>query len=98
LLAGGYPQLASLEPPQFFSWMLLFFVLPYGPALTLFVFLGHLVAGWGMYALGRYWGWLRPAALLAALTYAYSGYLVSSSNLYPSQAMAALLPATILGT
>jgi len=96
LSAAGYPQMAGMQPPYFYPPSILFYYLDYPRALTLYLLFHFLLAGWGMYALARWWSWSRPSAALTGVLYMLSGAFVSLVEFYPSLPPAALLPLVVL--
>lgn len=92
-LFAGSPQMAGMEPPLFYPPAWLFFLgLPFQLALVLNLSLHQLIAAAGVWGFGRSLGWPRPARALSALLFAFSGVLVSMSNLHPLLDTAVWLP------
>jgi hypothetical protein len=92
----GQPMLANPSaqvayPP---TWLNLF--VPLGTAYTLYV-VGHLLlAGVGLYVLGRHWDLSRPASLVAAAIFVLSGPLLSMVSLWHHLAGACWMPWVVL--
>lgn len=76
----GQPFAGMVISGAFHPLNLTYLVLPLGPALTLNTLLCFPVALTGVYALARRFDAGVPAAFLGGLVFAFSGYLVSSTN------------------
>ncbi len=89
---SGAPLLAGLEPPLFYplSWM--FFLLPFQLALGLNLCLHHLIAGLGVYLLGREYRWSSLACMVAGLCFSFGGIMISMNNFHPLQNTVAWIP------
>lgn len=79
--------------------MLAFGALPLVPAIDAYVLLHLLLAGLGTYALARALGMSASGALLAAVAYAFSGFMYErNACCWPYAAVVAWLPMAVLGT
>ena len=76
LLGNGTPLLANLQTAFFYPPNILYFLLPVEHGLTLSTILHLSLAGVLMYTYTRYIGLHSFAAMISALTYMFSGYLV----------------------
>lgn len=76
-LFSGTPLLAGFNAGAAYPTTWLFALLSGPMAWTFTLALGYEVAVVGVYALARHWGLVRPAAVLAAATYAFGGYQVA---------------------
>ncbi len=77
-LFAGYPlfaesQIGALYPPTF----ILFLAFPPTLAFSWSVILHFAFAGAGLFALARIFGLCKPACLLAAIVYAFSGFMIT---------------------
>jgi hypothetical protein len=77
-IGHGFPFVAesqggALYPPNILLWMLL----PTTMALNWSIGLHHLLALWGVFLLARYEGRSSTAALIAAVAYGFSGFMIS---------------------
>lgn len=88
---AGAPFWANGQSAPLFPLHLLFVVLPLQLGFVLLPWLRLVTAGCGVWGLGRELGLSPPAALLAALTFALSGMLVSFL-LFPMGNALALVP------
>jgi hypothetical protein len=93
---AGYPIFAEGETGALYPLnLLLYRLLPIDLALNYSIILNFVLAGWAMYAWARVLN-LRPtAALLAAITFAASGFTVSRVNHLSIIAAIPWLPATL---
>ncbi|HET9225524.1 MAG TPA: hypothetical protein VFR31_02580, partial [Thermoanaerobaculia bacterium] len=81
----------------FYPGNVLYLILPFWSAFGAHFALHWLIALATMYALARGVGLERPAALLAGITYAGSGWMVSALTFYNLLAVAAWWPLVLLG-
>lgn len=93
----GIPFLATLYTGILYPGNFLFLLLPTGAAMGMTVVLHTFMAGWFMYLLGRAWRWSRLAALVAALTWAFSQNAVWFFGPICFIASAAWIPLMALG-
>jgi hypothetical protein len=93
LLFAGSPQMAVLEPPLFYPPGWIFFTaLPFQFALVFNLLFHLLLAGWGIYLLGRHFVWSQSTRLLVALPFCFSGIMASLHSFHPLQNTIAWLP------
>lgn len=93
---GGMPLLARAEagvcyPPN----LLLYGILPPYPALNLSILLTLVIAGVGMYLYTRQIGAARTGALIAGLSFSFSGFVVGHIKHLSMTATAAWLPVAL---
>lgn len=93
----GQPFRGNPNALPFYPGNLAYLALPFWSAFGLHYALHWLIALATMGALARGLGMSRPAALLAAVTYAGSGYMVSALTFYNLLAVAAWWPLVLLG-
>jgi len=91
-LFAGSPFLAAGQQSALYPLSVLFYVLPIWLAYGLFTWLQLGLAALGMYVFARVLGQRRPAAVLAAVAYAFSGFFIVSVNFTMIIAAAAWLP------
>ncbi len=96
-LALGQPFRGNPSALAFYPGNVLYLVLPFWSAFNLHYALHWLLAALTFHALARELGQGRPAALLAALTYAGSGWLLSCLSFYNLIAVAAWWPLAMWG-
>ncbi|MBN2058660.1 MAG: YfhO family protein [Candidatus Saganbacteria bacterium] len=92
----GFPLLATLQIGFFYPLSLLYFILPFNLAFNYFTILHYLLAACFMYLLLRYYQLSRAAAFLGGLVFAFSGYLLSVSNMNTSLMAVVWLPLVLL--
>jgi len=89
----GTPLAPGLEPPLFYPGTWLFFMpLLFSQALGLNLLLHHILAGIGMFWLGRVLGWQPLSCIVAALGFSLGGVMISMNNLHPLMNTVAWLP------
>ena len=93
---GGMPLLARAEagvcyPPN----LLLYGILPPYPALDISILLTLVIAGAGMYLYARQIGASRAGALVAGLSFSFSGFIVGHLKHLSMAATAAWLPVAL---
>lgn len=93
----GQPFRGNPNALPFYPGNVLYLVLPFWSAFGAHFALHWLIALATMYALARGLGLGRPAALLAGITYAGSGWMVSTLTFYNLLAVAAWWPLVLLG-
>ncbi len=96
LLGNGTPLLANLQSAVFYPLNLLYLLLPVEQGLTLSIVLHLMLAGLFMVAYARQLGLSPFAALLSALTFMFSGYLIGRTQFVPMINTAAWLPLLLL--
>ncbi|HEY0555851.1 MAG TPA: hypothetical protein VGG20_16475 [Thermoanaerobaculia bacterium] len=93
----GQPFRGDPNALPFYPGNLLYLVLPFWNAFNLHYALHWLLAALGMAGLARALGQGRPAALVAGLTYAGSGWILSGLTFYNLLAVSAWWPLVLLG-
>lgn len=93
----GQPFRGNPNALPFYPGNLLYLVLPFWSAFNLHYALHWLLAALGMAALARELGQSRPAALVAGLTYAASGWILTGLSFYNLLAVSAWWPLVLLG-
>jgi len=78
---SGIPLLATLQPGVFYPPHVLYFILPFNLAWNWTIILHFFLAGLTTYSLLRYLRASSVGAILGAITFMLSGYLVSVHNL-----------------
>jgi hypothetical protein len=96
LLGNGTPLLANLQSAVFYPLNLIYLMLPIEHGLTLSVVLHLALAGLFMYLYTRTIGLDSFAALISALAFLLSGYLVGRTQFVPMVNTAAWLPLLLL--
>ena len=96
-LALGQPYRGTPNVLAFYPGNLLYLALPFWSAFNLHYALHWLLAALTFFALARELGQGRPAALLAALTWAGSGWLLSCLTFYNLIAVVAWWPLAMWG-
>lgn len=93
LLYSGIPQLAILDPSLCYFAILFFIIFPFQIGLAINLIIHHMIAGLGMYFLGKKFGLSWEGRYICALSFTLSGYLISlSSNLYSLLFAASWIP------
>ncbi len=93
----GQPFRGNPNALAFYPGNVLYLALPFWSAFNLHYALHWLLAGLGMRALARALGQGRGAALLAAITYAGSGWVMSGLSFYNLLAVSAWWPFVLWG-
>lgn len=88
----GRPFLADPQNAVFYPFTLLFTALPLKLAYPLHLWLHSLIAATGAYRLARGMRLRREAALFAAITFAFGGFMIGHRAHFAMQAAAAWLP------
>ena len=79
-LACGVPFFANLQSSVLYPPALLYYLAPFSAGYAWFVVFHYFLGSFAMFALMRQWGCRRPGSLLAALVFAYGGYLTSIND------------------
>jgi hypothetical protein len=95
-MAGGFPVMAGLQSAVFYPPTLLFAVLPFFGAIQVSFVFHYAVAGFGSYALFRWWKCPIHVALIGSILFTFGGTVVSLSNLVNHFQTAVWLPLVIL--
>ena len=93
----GQPFRGNPNALPFYPGNILYLALPFWSAFGAHFALHWLIAAITMYALARGLGLGRPGALLAGITYAGSGWMLSAMTFYNLLAVAAWWPLVLLG-
>ncbi|HVG07511.1 MAG TPA: hypothetical protein VNM67_07380 [Thermoanaerobaculia bacterium] len=93
----GQPFRGNPNALPFYPGNVLYLVLPFWSAFGAHYALHWLIALAAMYALARGLGLEKPAALLAGITYAGSGWMLSTMTFYNLLTVAAWWPLVLLG-
>jgi hypothetical protein len=93
----GQPFRGNPNALPFYPGNLLYLALPFWSAFNLHYALHWLLAALGMTALARALGQSRAAALVAGLTYAGSGWILTALSFYNLLAVSAWWPFVLLG-
>lgn len=94
---GGFPQMASIQPPLFYPFFWIYAALPFAPAMGLFLLLHYALAARGVYQLGRYWHLGSVSALLAAVVFSLNAYLFELNSLQFMLTAVAWIPWIFMG-
>lgn len=92
----GAPLAANFQSAVFYPLNAVYFLLPVERAMTATVVLHVFLAGWFTYGLGRMLALSRSGALVSAVTFMFSGYLVARAGFLSITATVAWLPALLL--
>lgn len=92
----GFPLLASLQICFFYPLTLIHYFLPFNLAFNYYMILHYFLAACFMYALLRYFKLQQIAAFAGGIIWAFSGYLLSISNMNTSLSSVIWLPLTLL--
>ncbi|NQU16847.1 MAG: YfhO family protein [Candidatus Saganbacteria bacterium] len=92
----GYPFLASLQIGFFYPFSIIFYFLPFNFAFNYYIVIHYFLAALFTYFLMRHYSVSRPASFLAGLVFAFSGYLLSISNMNTTLSSVIWLPLVIL--
>lgn len=82
-LFTGTPQMAGLEPALFYPPAWPFFFMGFSSALYLNLVIHYFFAGWGLFLLLKQSRLHAMACTLGAITWVFSGSLVSLNNMHP---------------
>ncbi len=91
----GQPFLANPLTAVFYPLTALFYLLPLKLALNLYIILHFLIAGIAMYFLMRCWKVSSGGALISAITFSFSGWMVANVEFF-SFAVAAWTPLIVM--
>lgn len=92
----GIPLLATLQPGVFYPFHLLYFLLPFNIAWNWIIILHFFLAGVATYSLLRYLRSSYEGAVLGAITFMLSGYLISVHNLLTHLLAVAWFPLVVV--
>lgn len=92
----GWPLLATLQIGFFHPLSLIYYVLPFNLAFNYYTIIHYFLAALFMYWLMRYFTLSRAASVLAAIAFAFSGYLISVANMNTTLAAVVWAPLLFL--
>ncbi|GEM_PF-322768 len=93
----GMPLAANLQSGVFYPLNVSYLFLPVERAQTVSLVLHVFLAGCTSFGLGRALGLARPAAVLMAVTYMFSGFVVAQGNFHNITSVLAWTPAVLWG-
>jgi hypothetical protein len=92
----GFPLLAALQTGFFYPLSLIYYLLPFNLAFNYYIILHYFLAASFMYFLLRHYSLSRAASFLGGIVFAFSGYLLSVSNMNTSLSSVIWLPLIFL--
>ena len=92
----GIPFFATLQSGFLYPLSLLFYILPFNLGFNYFIILHYFLAAAFTYVLMRYYGAGRAGAAAAGVIFAFSGYLLSASNMNTTLTSVIWLPLVLL--
>ena len=92
----GFPLLATLQVCFFYPLTFIYYLLPFNLAFNYYIILHYFLAACFMYALLRYFKLEAVPAFFGGLIFAFSGYLLSVSNMNTSLSSVIWLPLVVL--
>ena len=92
----GFPLLATLQPCFFYPLSMVYYMLPYHLAFNYYTVLHYFLAACFMHFLLRHYGLSREASFTGASIFAFSGYLLSVSNMNTSLSSVIWAPLILL--
>lgn len=92
----GYPLLATLQVGFFYPLTLIYYLLPFNLAFNYYIILHYFLAAVFMYLLLVHYQLKRAAAFLGGIVFAFSGYLLSVSNMNTTLTSVIWLPLLLL--
>lgn len=95
-LACGKPFQANVQSSLFYPLSSIYYLLPFQLGYKYFIVIHYFLASLGMFFLMREWRYGTYAALVAAIVFAYGGYLVSILDNVCFLAAAVWLPLIVL--
>lgn len=76
-ISSGVPHLALQQSVIFYPLSIIYYILPFGLAFNIFIVLHIFLAGFFTYLLCRHWSFSHYSATISAITFMFSGYLIS---------------------
>lgn len=92
----GFPLLGSLQVNFFYPLTAIYYFLPFNFAFNYYIILHYFLAACFMYALLRHYRFRWFACFFGGLIFAFSGYLLSVSNMNTSLSSVIWLPLVLL--
>ena len=92
----GTPFIANLQSAVFYPFKLIFYLLPFVPAVKIFIITHFILAAFFMFYLVRDFKVSGRAAFFAALIFAFNGYMVSRVEFFSVLASSVWVPLIIL--
>jgi len=92
----GYPLLATLQVGFFYPLTLIYYLLPFNLAFNYYIILHYFLAAVFMYLLLRHFRLTATASFLGGIIFAFSGYLLSVSNMNTTLSSVIWLPLLLL--
>jgi type IV secretory pathway TrbD component len=95
-ISCGVPHLALQQSVVFYPLSLIYYLFPFDLAFNIFLITHIFLAGLFVYMLGMEWGWRISSSLMAAVTFMFSGYMISMTNLATTLSSVIWLPLAVL--
>ncbi|MFA4905304.1 MAG: YfhO family protein [Candidatus Margulisiibacteriota bacterium] len=92
----GMPLLAAMQIGFFYPLTILYYLLPFDLAFNYYIILHYFLAACFTYLLMRHYQLGRPASFMSGMLFAFSGYLLSVSNMNTSLTSVVWLPLVVL--
>ncbi|HVN67175.1 MAG TPA: hypothetical protein VMT55_02300, partial [Candidatus Sulfotelmatobacter sp.] len=92
----GFPLLATLQIGFFYPLTVIHYLLPFGRAFNWYIIIHYFLAGAFTYALLRHYRLPAAAAFFGGFVFAFSGYLLSVSNMNSSLSSVIWLPLVLI--
>lgn len=92
----GMPLFAAMQIGFFYPLTIIYYLLPFDLAFNYYIILHYFLAACFTYMLMRHYQLGRPAAFLSGMLFAFSGYLLSVSNMNTSLSSVIWLPLIML--
>ena len=92
----GMPLLATMQIGFFYPLTIIYYLLPFDLAFNYYIILHYFLAASFTYMLMRHYQVSRPAAFMSGMVFAFSGYLLSISNMNTTLSSVVWLPLVIL--
>ncbi|MEA3492919.1 MAG: YfhO family protein [Candidatus Margulisiibacteriota bacterium] len=92
----GFPLLATLQVGFFYPLTIIHYFLPFNLGFNYYMILHYFLAACFMFYLLRHYDLSKAASFLGGIVFAFSGYLLSVSNMNTSLSSVIWLPLTLL--